>query len=326
MIAHMLMQVLVLHHIGINWELSFIDSIVSALVLAFFCFDLIMIFSFYQPGKGNHLYRAVFIFVFASLYCLSLNWILGWLLHSQTEYLEFLHHSEPVRFAFALLIFLFLSGLYWLWSSLSEQKEKEKRRSDMEQLAKEAELATLRQKLQPHFLFNSLNSISALAVSKPAEARKMIQQLSDFLRGTLKKDDQKNIPLSDELAHLNLYLEIEKVRFGHRLNVEMEIEETCKTMSIPSLLIQPIVENAIKFGLYGTLEDAVIRVNAFAEKNNLIIKVTNPYDPEIQGASEGTGFGLSSVTRRLFLLHARMDLLSTEKKENEFITTLKIPQ
>lgn len=319
-------QIFILHHLDLNWEISIIDAAISAGVIAFYCFDLIMIFSFYQPGKGNQFYRFLFVIIFAKLNVFTADCILSWHFHQNADYLLFLDRSLPVRLVISFLIFMFVTAMYWMWNTLNDRREKEKRDEDMEQLAKEAELATLRQKLQPHFLFNSLNSISALAATKPNEARKMIQQLSDFLRGTLKKDEQKLVLLKDELTHLNLYLEIEKVRFGHRLNIETEIQENSVDLTIPPLLIQPIVENAIKFGLYDTLEATAIRIKAFSENNSLIVQVTNPFDAGTQSANAGTGFGLTSVQRRLFLLYARTDLLTTEKKENNFITTLKIPQ
>ena len=321
-----LLQSFVLHRLGLTWELSLIDSIVSILILAFYCFDIITIFSFYQPGKGNHIYRFLFAVIFAVLYGLTVHWVLGELFNQNLEYLQFLERSLTIRSVFSLLIFSFLTVVCWLLNSLNDQREKEKRKIDTEQLAKEAELATLRQKIQPHFLFNSLNSISALAISKPNEARKMIQQLSDFLRGTLKKDEQQLVSLTDELLHLNFYLEIEKVRFGHRLSVLINVDENSNTSSIPPLMIQPIVENAIKFGLYGTLDETSIYINTILENNYLIVKVINPFDENMQTANAGTGFGLGSIQRRLFLLYARTDLLTTEKVEHKFITTLKIPQ
>lgn len=213
-----------------------------------------------------------------------------------------------------------------MWNNMQEQKEKEKRQRDAEQLVKEAELAKLRQQLQPHFLFNSLNSISALAGSKPNEARKMIQQLSDFLRGTLKKDENQTVQLKDELEHLKLYLEIEKVRFGHRLNIELNCSEESLNAKIPPLLMQPIVENAIKFGLYDTVDEITISVKSFLDADLLKIEIRNPFDSETLTAQQGTGFGLSSVQRRLFLLYTRNDLLLTEMKDHQFIATLKIPQ
>ncbi len=213
-----------------------------------------------------------------------------------------------------------------LWFNQLEQKEFEERKSDAEKLAREAELFKLRQQLQPHFLFNSLNSINALIGTRPEEARKMVQQLSDFLRGTIKKEETQWVTLKEELQYLQLYLDIEKVRFGNRLTTESHIDENTLPYKLPALLLQPIVENAIKFGLYDTTGETTIRVYATMEDNNLIIKVTNPFDPETSSPKQGAGFGLKSIQRRLYLLFARTDLLTTDAKENIFTTIVKIPQ
>ena len=226
----------------------------------------------------------------------------------------------------ALMILSFITILNWMWSNLKEQQENEIRHNEAEQLVKDAELVKLRQQLQPHFLFNSLNSISALAGSKPEEARKMIQQLSDFLRGTLKKDEQKTVTLGEEIEHLKLYLEIEKVRFGHRLEVKINISESLLSCYIPPLLLQPLLENAIKFGLYGTINAISVSLEAGKEQGHLYIKIINPFDDQAQSSQQGTGFGLSSIRRRLQLLYGRTDLLSTSKENSNFITILKIPQ
>jgi LytS/YehU family sensor histidine kinase len=155
----------------------------------------------------------------------------------------------------------------------------------------------------------------------------MIQQLSDFLRGTLKKDDQQFVMLSEELQHLQLYLEIEKVRFGHRLRTQIEHDQKCLSMKLPSLLLQPVVENAIKFGLYDTTGEITVRMEARVDdSNDLVVIVENPYDPSTAQPRQGTGFGLNSVQRRLFLLYARQDLLSTKQHESIFTTQIKIPQ
>ena len=197
---------------------------------------------------------------------------------------------------------------------------------DAEKLAREAELFKLRQQLQPHFLFNSLNSINALIGSRPVEARKMVQQLSDFLRGTLKKEETQWVTLQEELQYLQLYLEIEKVRFGNRLSTEVSVEEGAAQLKLPALLLQPVVENAIKFGLYDTTGETVIRISAVQQEKNLLIRVENPFDPETSSPKQGTGFGLMSVQRRLYLLFARTDLLVTAAKGNIFITTITIPE
>ena len=318
-------QTMILHRLGISWGISILDATVSNVLLTIMCFSAIMLYRFYQPGAGNRFYRAIYAFGITMLYCVALEASLS-LVPSSEKYHLFLEQSMPIRFIFALLILSFVTLLNWMWNIIMEQKEREGRLNETEQLAKEAELARLRQQLQPHFLFNSLNSISALAGNKPDEARKMIQQLSDFLRGTLKKDEQQTAPLKEEVDHLKLYLEIEKVRFGHRLNVNINIDDEALTAKIPPLLLQPIVENAIKFGLYGTIDDIEVSIAASIESGHLLVEIKNPFDPQTQSNVKGTGFGLSSVQRRLFLLYGRNDLLTTEKKETIFTTHLKIPQ
>ena len=125
---------------------------------------------------------------------------------------------------------------------------------------------------------------------------------------------------------MQLYLEIEKVRFGYRLSTEVINEAEGTGCELPAMLLQPIVENAIKFGLYDTLEPITIRIQAKFTEQSLLISVQNPYDPTTTTPKQGTGFGLSSVQRRLYLLFGRNDLLQTTATGNEFITTIKIPQ
>jgi len=230
-------------------------------------------------------------------------------------------HDFPV-IGFLLLGCVTLISI--LWYNWQEQKENEKRERDAEKLAKDAELFKLRQQLQPHFLFNSLNSINALIGARPDEARRMVQQLSDFLRGTMRKEENQLISFSEELEHLKLYLEIEKVRFGYRLKTEMDIADESLRWKIPSLLLQPIVENAIKFGLYGTTGEVTIAIRARVADKYLVIAVMNPYDADMQMPT-GTGFGLNSVKRRLYLLFARSDLVEINKEKNYFVVVIKIP-
>jgi two-component system LytT family sensor kinase len=319
-------QTFVLHRLGANWHVAMLDALLSNSLLALTGTAALIIYKYYQPGKNNRLYRLLHGFGITVLYMAILHWLLQCVFYKDPSYLTFLDLSMSVRFMFSLLMILFITLLNWLLNNMLEQKEQENRRNEAEQLVKDAELVKLRQQLQPHFLFNSLNSISALAGSKPDEARKMIQQLSDFLRGTLKKDEDKTVSIKEELEHLKLYLEIERVRFGHRLNIEIKVNEETLKAQIPPLLLQPIVENAIKFGLYGTLDEIVVTIEAQAQEGHLSVEIKNPFDAQTQSSGQGTGFGLSSIQRRLFLLYTRNDLLITEKKENIFITRLKIPQ
>jgi LytS/YehU family sensor histidine kinase len=153
----------------------------------------------------------------------------------------------------------------------------------------------------------------------------MVLQLSEFLRGTIRKDHQQWLSLEEELNYLKMYLEIEKVRFGHRLSVDFELDEDTKSMLLPQLLIQPLLENAIKHGLYGITGEVKITLQSRRESNYLFLKITNPFDPEATSPN-GTGFGLSSIERRLFLLFGRKDLLETNAENNTFSVELKVPQ
>ena len=306
-----------------GWSLSFADAAVTNILIAFAGYDMILIMKYYQPRQAIRVAMSVglaFLCVYAAHHLTPL------LVNETEAYLVFLDRSLFIRGLYIWLMIALISALTWLWLSILEHQEADARSTSIEKMAREAELSRLRQQLQPHFLFNSLNSISALAGSKPEEARKMIHQLSDFFRGTLKKDDHQLIPLSEELEHLTLYLEIEKVRFGHRLKTEIQSSADTLAMKLPSLLLQPVVENAIKFGLYDTIGETAIRIVASSENNYLKIAVHNPFDPASAAASRGTGFGLASIQRRLYLLYARNDLINTSQKENTFTTTLSIPQ
>jgi sensor histidine kinase YesM len=120
-------------------------------------------------------------------------------------------------------------------------------------------------------------------------------------------------------------LDIEKVRFGHRLDIKIEVKKDAESLQLPQLLMQPLVENAIKYGLYGVIEEVSIDLSISKNQNYLMISISNPYDPEV-GPGKGTGFGLSSVERRLFLVFGRKDLLETTQVDSNFNVKLKIPQ
>jgi len=317
---------MVLQFFGLPWKAAIIDSVIANTLLLLACLLVMNTLRYYLP-KGKQYINIFSICVFLTIVWLLLTkWLLKIALGHYDGYTDLLNHSLSIRFSIAFLLLGCITMISMLWFNQQEQKENEARKTDAEKLTKEAELFKLRQQLQPHFLFNSLNSINALIGSRPEEARKMVQQLSDFLRGTIKKEDTQWVTLLEELQYLQLYLDIEKVRFGNRLATEIDVEEEIKQLKLPALLLQPIVENAIKFGLYDTIGETVVRLKAYIEGDSLVISVQNPFDPETASPRKGTGFGLKSVQRRLYLLFARTDLLTTEAKENTFTTIVRIPQ
>ncbi len=317
---------LVFHQFGFNWQVALTDSLLNNVLLAAACYGVGMMLRWYTPNKKNGYKILLSLFALAFICAKLTNVILLYIFIGDVDYTTLCNKSFLIRFGIAFLVITCTAALRWIFNNAISQKENEERKTDAEKLVREAELTELRQQLQPHFLFNSLNSISALAGSKPEEARKMIQQLSDFLRGTLKKDEHHTLTLEEELKHLQLYLEIEKVRFGHRLSTEINTDEKSLSFVLPPLLLQPLVENAIKFGLYDTIGSVVIKITTAVQNNELLITITNPFDAETAQPNKGTRFGLKSVQRRLYLLFFRNDLVKTNVDKNLYTTTVIIPQ
>jgi sensor histidine kinase YesM len=317
---------ILLHWFDLSWKAAIIDSVVSNTLLLLACLLVMNTFRYYTPGIDQYLNILGMCLVFTILWLLLSKWLLGLLLSDYENYGPILKRSVMIRSSIAFLILGIITMISIIWFNWQEQQKNETRKADAEKLTREAELFKLRQQLQPHFLFNSLNSINALIGARPEEARKMVQQLSDFLRGTIKKEETQWVTLQEEMQYLQLYLDIEKVRFGNRLEPIVESDEAALQMKIPALLLQPIVENAIKFGLYDTMGHTIIRIETRQQGNELVVKVSNPFDPETSSPRQGTGFGLKSVQRRLYLLFARNDLLAVEARENIFTTEVRIPQ
>ncbi|MGB0175623.1 MAG: sensor histidine kinase [Owenweeksia sp.] len=325
LIALVALQVWAINHfLGLRFAWALTDASVYWLVLGVIAYFIANTLSYYHPSRGKGLLSILAPAILTLIGLQIADTLCRWTIN-KPEYNAFVQDWAVYRYTVFFLILVGVTLMSLLWYRLGEKEDAQRRKEEMERIAREAELFKLRQQLQPHFLFNSLNSINALIGNRPAEARNMVQQLSDFLRGTLRREDQRLVPVKEELEYLGLYLEIEQVRFGHRLQVKMELEETAGMWQIPPLILQPLLENAIKFGLYGTTGNIEIWLRSSVHENHLLITVTNPYDQDMEPPS-GTGFGLKSVKRRLFLLYGRKDLLELVKEENQFTAQVKIPR
>ena len=164
--------------------------------------------------------------------------------------------------------------------------------------AREAELRALKAQVHPHFLFNCLNSIAALTSSDPPRAREMAIRLSDFLRNTLGLGERPSVPWRDELELARTYLEVEKVRFGTRLQVELDVEEACAECQVPPLVLQPLIENAIRHGIATLVEGGTVKVAGKIDGGVLAVTVENGFDPE-SPTPRRHGLGLRNVRNRL---------------------------
>jgi len=310
----------------LKWEYVIKDTTLNTIFLCAAVWLIYMIVEAYPTPVAIILY-AIIVSTFFSITIATTEWqILKWWLTKSDDnyYTTWALHTLPLRVFINWLLFGWIATYVAFRKKSEAIEDKFLEQSDASILLREAELFKLRQQLQPHFLYNSLNSISALVMIQPDKAQEMIGKLSDFLRNSVKRESEDRTPLEEELVYIQAYLAIESIRFGDRLQVAFEKEYT-DDATIPPFLLQPVLENAIKFGLYGKTGTVIIKMHIKLQSSLLTIEITNPYDPQTS-PPKGTGFGLEGIQRRLYLLFARTDLLETKKDGNTFTTILKIPQ
>lgn len=230
----------------------------------------------------------------------------------------------PVLFVIGVLLYLLSVALQYLLLSVESSKEAETREQEALTLARESELKALKAQINPHFLFNSLNSISALATIDGARARDMCIKLSEFLRATLKLGEQQRIPFAQELALTNAYLEVEKVRYGKRLQVQIDAGAGCDGCVVPSLLLQPLVENAVKHGIAGLVDGGSIRLDARCDAGRLQLTIDNDFDLATPCPTRN-GVGLKNVRERLRALYENRARVDTATSNGHFIVHVELP-
>ena len=241
-----------------------------------------------------------------------------------SEALFYINQSFPLKIIIGLVIVLFLILIYYLIIYLSNYEEKRVKESELKSLVKEAELNLLKYKINPHFLFNSLNSISSLTLSTPEKAHEMILKLSDYLRYSLQSGKETMPSLADELKNVRLYLDIEKIRFGDRIIFIEKANKDCLAYKVPGMILQPLFENAIKHGVHESTETVRLEFSCKLDSSCILIKIRNNYVPA-NGDLVGTGTGLESVKNRLIIEYNRYDLMDIVKKDDIFEVQLKIP-
>lgn len=200
----------------------------------------------------------------------------------------------------------------------------ERREATAELLARDAELQVLRSQINPHFLFNSLNSISALTTIDAAGARSMTIELANFYRQTLALSEKKRITLQEEIKLCQNFLAIEKIRFGKKLQASMDIDETAMACLIPPMLLQPLIENAIKHGIRDLADGGTITVKSLVRDHWLHISIQNPID-EQASASAGNGTGLKNIRARFASIYGDKGRVSHTKGAGHFTVEMALP-
>ncbi|VXD10521.1 sensor histidine kinase [Marinoscillum sp. 108] len=312
---------------GWSLEISAADSLVYNLLFASIAPGFWYIVTFASLSKddlalvGTHLAGATMaIFLWAALSGVALRFLFP----DHQEYMAFLKRAYIWRLIIGVMYYSITVLVFYLIKYYQDLQERTHRELELQNLLKDSELRMLKSQINPHFIFNSLNSVSALTVSKPEAAREMVIKLSDFLRYSLGKDSVHMNTLAQELDNATLYMDIEKIRFGSRLRFEKEVDDACLKVNVPNLILQPIFENAIKYGVHESIHEVTIRLKCVGHPGMLEIHIGNNFDEESM-PSKGAGIGLENVRRRLGLVYGRNDLLEVDQQDGEFMVKIKIP-
>ena len=242
----------------------------------------------------------------------------------EEKYPAFLYSTLVWRILIGLLFYSLFTSFYYMIIYYTGFQERIIKETELKNLVIEAELRSLKFQINPHFIFNSLNSMSALTEIDPLKAKKMIIKLAEFLRFILKTNELNKNSLNEELKNIRLYLEIERIRFEEKFEYIEEIHDGCNNIEIPSMILQPLFENAIKHAVYETLDKVILKLTCGLQDDFLKIILENNYD-NTTPAQRGAGVGLKNIRERLKLIYNGDNLLKVKKERGIFKVTLYIP-
>lgn len=321
------------HFAVLHWYYHILTGIAivdSLLFNVFFAFLGISLWNLVRYGKSNQNFINLLVSHIVSALLIIGFWLIsGYLILryaiDDVLYLSFLDSSFPWRIVSGIFYYSLFVMVYYVVVYYQDIQEKIKKESNLKTLIKEVELNALKNQINPHFLFNSLNSVSSLTITSPEKAQEMIIKLSEYLRYSLSNEEQQITTLKTELENIKLYLEIEKIRFGERLNFQFNCTDETLNATIPAMILQPLFENAIKHGVYESIETINVVLDAELKAGKLELSLENDFDPTAK-QTKGEGIGLRNTKERLFLIYKENNLLHLNKKENRFTISIKIPQ
>jgi len=253
------------------------------------------------------------------------NAIVNTITVSWPEYNAFSALTLAIRIASGIFIYVMMTLVYYLIIYYNNLQEKVESEAKLQEMLTEVELNMLKSQINPHFLFNSLNSISSLTITAPERAREMLVKLSDYLRYSISTGNSNMTTLGKEIENITRYLEIEKVRFGSKLQYNFDFTNEQLDCTIPPMILQPLYENAVKHGVYESTSEINIQTKTWIENGFLNFRITNNFEPGVP-SRKGAGMGIKNIKERLRLTYKSDQLLQTQKHEGVFEVLLTIPQ
>jgi len=314
--------------LGLDLNSSVAESLVSSILLCGFTII------WHYPAKyisieQYHLLKVFFshtvsAVISSGLWVLFIYIVMVTVLGFGMTYENYFYKTILWRFLVGFLLYAIVVSFYYLVSYYSELQERSLKESELKNLVTQAELRSLKFQINPHFIFNSLNSMSALTEIDPKKAKEMIIKLADFLRYILATNEREKNKLSEELKNIRLYLDIEKIRFEDKFDYSEEINEECNKAEIPNMILQPLFENVIKHAVYETFDKVHLTLKCSLDDGYLKIHLQNNFD-ESSKSRKGAGVGLKNISDRLNLIYRRNDLIEVKKEKGIFNVTLFIP-
>lgn len=230
----------------------------------------------------------------------------------------------PLMFATGALLYGVTIVVHYLTLELEASRQAEEAALRYQVLMREAELRAFKAQVDPHFLFNSLNAVASLCGSRPQDAREMAQLMADFFRQTLRVGSLERITLAQEIDLVSRYLAIEKVRFGSRLTVKMNVDDAAADASVPPLLLQPLIENAVRHGIASMVGGGTIELTATRSDGLLKIRIVNPADPD-RVQNRGESIGLENARGRLSAISNGRAVFRTVEADGRFTVEIEVP-
>lgn len=326
-----LIVILYLNLIVIDREIEFNKAVLDVIVFNILLFGLGIGFWFsakFLSIENHKIFRIITNHLLEGLILISLWLLIGYFIlysfsNDKDAYSNFFFETLKFRGALGIFTYFLLTSFYYIVIYYTGFQERRIKETELKNLVTEAELRSLKFQINPHFIFNSLNSISALTEIDPKKAKQMIIKLAEFLRYTLTTNDKQIVSLNEELKNIRLYLEIEKIRFEEKFEYVEEIDDVCGKAQIPSMILQPLFENAIKHAVYETLDKVILNLSCSKQDTFLKIVLQNNFEGESH--KKGAGVGLNNIKERLRLIYQQDNLLEVNKENNIFMITLYVP-
>ena len=241
------------------------------------------------------------------------------------DYLHFLNNSLRWKALEGFMFYIISILVYYLFIHVEQLKEKATNELRLNNLLRDGELNLLKSQINPHFLFNSMNSVNSLILHNPEQSQKMLVALSDYLRYSVLTSKREFSTVSEEMDNIERYLSIEKLRFGDKILYEADIDSSCNSTEIPAMLLQPLFENCIKHGVYESLESVHITAKINKKGQYLQVILSNNFDKDGVSQKKGSGTGLNNIRERLRLQYGNAASIQTKVENSVFTVILKIP-